>query len=51
MIAGKLPNSPDNLEQWIRDPQAITPGTDMPDLNVGKRDARDIAAFLYTRAG
>ena len=50
MIAGKLPNSPDNLEQWIRDPQAITPGTDMPDLNVGKRDARDIAAFLYTRA-
>lgn len=49
MIAGKLPNSPDNLERWIRDPQAITPGTDMPVLHVGERDARDITAFLYTR--
>jgi cytochrome c2 len=50
MIAGKLPNQPDNLERWIRDPQAITPGTDMPDLHVSRRDARDISAFLYTRA-
>ena len=51
MIAGKLANSPDNLERWIRDPQAITPGTDMPDLNVGDEDVRDITAFLYTRTG
>lgn len=50
MIAGKLNNSPDNLELWIRDPQAVSPGTAMPDLGVGKGDARDIAAFLYTRA-
>lgn len=49
MIAGKLANSPDNLERWIRDPQEVTPGTDMPDLHVGERDARDITAFLYTR--
>ena len=49
MIAGKLYNSPDNLEHWIRDPQAVSPGTAMPDLNVGERDARDITAFLYTR--
>ena len=50
VIAGKLPNQPDNLERWIRDPQRITPGTDMPDLHVSGRDARDITAFLYTRA-
>jgi cytochrome c2 len=49
MIAGKLDNSPDNLERWIRDPQAVSPGTAMPDLRVGQRDARDISAFLYTR--
>lgn len=49
VIAGKLSNSPDNLERWIRDPQAVSPGTAMPDLNVGARDARDISAFLYTR--
>ena len=50
MIAGRLDNSPANLEAWIRDPQRISPGTAMPDLNVGARDARDIGAFLYTRA-
>jgi cytochrome c len=50
MIAGKLSNTPDNLAGWIRDPQTVTPGTAMPDLDVGRRDARDITAFLYTRA-
>lgn len=50
MIAGKLDNTPANLQAWIRDPQHISPGTGMPDLNVGERDARDISAFLYTRA-
>ena len=49
IIAGKLNNSPETLQHWIRDPQAVTPGTAMPDLNVGARDARDISAFLYTR--
>jgi cytochrome c2 len=51
MIAGKLDNRPDNLERWIRDPQGVSPGTAMPDLNVGERDARDISAFLYSRTG
>ena len=50
MIAGKLDNNPDNLQQWIRNPQQVTPGSDMPDLHVSERDARDISAFLYTRA-
>jgi cytochrome c1 len=38
------------MQRWIRDPQHVAPGTAMPDLDVGARDARDIAAFLYTRA-
>jgi len=50
MLAGRLSNNPANLETWIRDPQRVSPGTAMPDLNVGRRDARDISAFLYTRA-
>jgi cytochrome c2 len=50
IIAGKLSNTPDNLQKWIRDPQQVTPGTAMPDLRVGEHDARDITAFLYTRA-
>jgi cytochrome c2 len=50
IIAGRLDNRPANLQAWIRDPQRISPGTAMPDLRVGERDARDISAFLYTRA-
>ncbi len=50
VLAGKLPNKPDNLQRWIRDPQKVTPGSDMPDLHVSARDARDISAFLFTRA-
>lgn len=50
VIAGRLENKPDNLVRWIRDPQAVSPGTAMPDLGVGAADARDIAAFLYDRS-
>jgi cytochrome c2 len=50
IIAGHLANNPSNMEKWIRDPQQVSPGTAMPDLNVGEQDARDITAFLYTRA-
>lgn len=49
IIAGKLENKPDNLEQWIQNPQKITPGTAMPNLGVTPNDARDLAALLYTR--
>jgi len=50
IIAGRFANRPENMERWIRDPQHVSPGTAMPDLNVGAEDARDITAFLYTRA-
>jgi cytochrome c2 len=50
IIGGHLANTPDNMQRWIRDPQHVSPGTAMPDLHVGETDARDITAFLYTRA-
>jgi cytochrome c len=50
IIGGHLSNTPANMEKWIRDPQQVSPGTAMPDLNVGQQDARDMTAFLYTRA-
>lgn len=46
-IAGRLANTPDNLIRWIVDPQAVSPGTLMPDLGVSDQAARDIAAYLY----
>src|SRR5690348_13665463 len=50
IIGGHLSNTPANMEKWIRDPQHVSPGTAMPDLGVSEGDARDITAFLYTRA-
>lgn len=46
-IAGNLPNNVDNLISWIRNPQAVEPGTAMPDLHVTETDARNIVAYLY----
>lgn len=48
ILAGQLPNTPDNMMLWIRRPQTIESGTTMPDMHVSERDARDIAAYLYT---
>ena len=47
-LAGLLPNTPQNLSRWIRDPQSVDPRTAMPDLSVSEAHARDIAAYLYT---
>ncbi len=47
-IAGTLTNTPDHLIAWIQNPQTIEPGTAMPNMGIGERDARDIAAYLAT---
>lgn len=47
-IAGRVPNSPANLIQWIQVPQAIESNTAMPNLGVSETEAQDIAAYLYT---
>jgi cytochrome c len=49
IIGGRLSNTPDHMRQWIENPQAVSPGTAMPNLGVTKQDSRDLAAFLYTR--
>jgi cytochrome c2 len=47
-IAGRLPNTPANLVQWLLDPQRVSPGTAMPNLGLDEQQARDAAAYLYT---
>ena len=47
-LAGRLPNSPPNMERWIQQPHAIDGQTAMPETGVTDDDARDIAAYLYT---
>lgn len=47
-IAGMLRNTPENMVTWLRNPQAIVPGNVMPDMGLSARDARDVAAYLFT---
>jgi cytochrome c2 len=46
-IAGVLPNTADNLMNWIVEPRAYSPGSAMPATGISKTEARDIAAWLY----
>jgi cytochrome c len=47
-LAGRLPNTPDNLVTWIQHPHQVDPKTAMPETGIGEADARHIAAYLYT---
>jgi cytochrome c1 len=47
-VAGTLPNSPDNMREWLMHPQKIKPKNAMPDVGLTDADARDITAYLYT---
>ena len=48
-LAGSLPNQRDTMARWIQRPQALRPGTAMPDSGVTADEARDITAYLYAR--
>jgi cytochrome c len=46
-IAGVLPNDPENMVRWLKNPPAVDSKTAMPYLGISDRDARDIAEYLY----
>jgi cytochrome c len=48
-ISGGLANTPDNLIRWITNPQSVAPHTAMPSTGISEAEARNIAAFLYSR--
>ena len=47
-LAGHLPNTPESLVAWLRNPQAISPDSAMPNLGLTDAEARDVAAYLFT---
>jgi cytochrome c1 len=47
-IDGKFENTPQNMIQWIQNPQRMDPQNAMPNMGVTAADARDITAYLYT---
>src|SRR3954447_1228897 len=48
-VAGVAVNAPENLAQWIARPQTFSPRSAMPATGISPSEARDVAAFLYTR--
>ena len=46
-LGGVLPNTPENMARWIREPARYDPRTAMPDMQVSGADARDMVAHLY----
>jgi cytochrome c len=48
-VGGVVPNTGDNMVQWIMHPRQLSPKTAMPELGVSEADARDIAAYLYSQ--
>jgi mono/diheme cytochrome c family protein len=48
LLAGTVPNTPDNIVRWLREPQALRPRTLMPDLQVTEQHALDMQAYLAT---
>jgi mono/diheme cytochrome c family protein len=46
-IAGVVRNTPDNLIQWIVDPHSLSPRSAMPVTGISRREAVDVAAYLY----
>lgn len=46
-IAGRIPNRPDALAQWLVAPASLVPDTAMPSMGVSQADARDMAAYLW----
>jgi cytochrome c oxidase subunit 2 len=46
--SGLMPNTLDNLQRWLTNPQAVKPGCHMPDFHLEKGDVADLAAYLAT---
>ena len=47
-IAGKFPNNPQTMIDWLQNPPRYDAQTAMPNLGVTAGDSRDITAYLYT---
>jgi cytochrome c oxidase subunit II len=48
MAAGIMPNTPDNLTRWLKNPQAVKPGSLMPNLQLNDAEIAALAAYLHS---
>jgi len=48
IAAGAARNTPESLRLWIRNPDAIKPGSKMPAMGLSEQDVSAVAAYLET---
>jgi cytochrome c oxidase subunit 2 len=48
LAAGRLENTPQNLAQWLVDPDQIKPGCQMPNLHLTRQQRDSLVAYLET---
>jgi cytochrome c oxidase subunit 2 len=46
LAAGLLDNTPQNLARWLRNPQQIKPGCQMPNFNLNDDQVNELVAYL-----
>ena len=46
LAAGTLPNTPENLAKWLKDPQSVKMGVLMPDIGLNTDQIKDLTAYL-----
>ncbi len=46
IAGGMLPNTPESLARWLKDPPAVKPGSLMPDLRLSDTDVAALVAYL-----
>jgi cytochrome c oxidase subunit 2 len=46
IAAGLLPNTPSNLTVWIKDPQGLKPGVNMPKVPLSDEERNAVVAYL-----
>ena len=48
MIDNDINDSAENVSAWLKDPQAVKPGAQMPNLGLSDTDVTDLVAYLRT---
>jgi cytochrome c oxidase subunit 2 len=48
LASGAAPNTPQNLENWIQDPDSIKPGSLMPAMHLTSEQVHSITSYLNT---
>ena len=44
--SGVIPNTPENLRAWVKDPQVIKPGNLMPNMQLNSGELDEVVAYL-----